>query len=47
MIAFAQVAKEPDVKEYFLEGLNYAKEQVSIISNLLLESPAPSTRTGL
>lgn len=48
MTAFAQVAKEPDVKEYFIEGLEYAKEQVSIMSNLLLESdlPAPSTWAG-
>jgi hypothetical protein len=48
MTGFAQVAKEQEVKKYFLRGQEYAKEQINIMGNLLLESdlPAPSTWEG-
>jgi hypothetical protein len=49
MIGFEQVAKEPDVKKYFTKGKELAKEIISIMSKLLLDSdlPAPSTWGGV
>ncbi|MCQ6281978.1 DUF3231 family protein [Bacillus sp. EB600] len=49
MEGFEQVAKEPDVKNYFKRGKELAKEIISIMSNLLLESdiPAPVTWGGM
>jgi hypothetical protein len=49
MKGFEQVAKEPDVKKYFERGKELAKEIISIMSNLLIESdiPAPSTWAGV
>jgi len=49
MNGFAQVAKESDVKKYFTRGKELAKEIVSMMSNLLLDSdiPAPSTWAGM
>ena len=49
MIAFEQVAKEPDVKKYFTKGKELAKEIISMMSKLLLDSdlPAPTTWAGV
>ncbi|MFD0825454.1 DUF3231 family protein [Neobacillus sp. M.A.Huq-85] len=49
MIGFEQVAKEQDVKKYFTRGKELAKEVISKMSNLLLDSdiPAPSTWAGI
>jgi hypothetical protein len=49
MTGFAQVAKNSDAKKYFQRGIGLAKKQISIMSELLLESdiPAPSTWTGI
>lgn len=49
MIGFEQVAKEVDVKKYFTKGKELAKEVISVMSNLLLDSdiPAPSTWAGM
>ncbi|MFE8064772.1 DUF3231 family protein [Priestia aryabhattai] len=49
MTAFEQISQEPDVKKYFKRGKELAKEVVSIMSNLLLESdiPAPVTWGGV
>jgi hypothetical protein len=49
MAGFEQVAKESDVKKYFKRGKELAKEIISIMSNLLLESdlPAPVTSGGM
>ena len=49
MTGFAQVAKNSDAKKYFQRGKELAKKQISIMSELLLESdiPAPSTCTGI
>lgn len=49
MIGFEQVAKEADVKKYFTKGKELAKEIISVMSNLLLDSdiPAPSTWAGM
>jgi len=49
MIGFEQAAKEPDVKKYFGRGKELAKEIISIMSKLLLDSdiPAPSTWAGV
>jgi hypothetical protein len=49
MIAFEQVTKEPDVKKYFTKGKELAKEIISMMSKLLLDSdlPAPTTWGGV
>jgi hypothetical protein len=49
MIGFEQVAEVSEVKKYFTRGKELAKEIVSTMSNLLLESdiPAPSSRGGV
>jgi len=49
MIAFEQVAKQPDVKKYFMRGNELAKKIITTMNTLLLESdiPAPSTWAGL
>ena len=49
MRGFEQVAKEPDCKEYFQEGKELAKEVITIMSKLLLDSdiPAPSSWAGV
>jgi hypothetical protein len=49
MTGFAQVAKEPEVKKYFLRGKILAKREVNTMSSLLLESDlqAPSTWAGV
>jgi hypothetical protein len=49
MTGFEQVAKESDVKNYFKRGKELAKEVISIMSNLLLESdiPAPVSWGGM
>ncbi|WP_026574976.1 DUF3231 family protein [Bacillus sp. UNC438CL73TsuS30] len=49
MIGFEQVAKEQDVKKYFTRGKELAKDVISKMSNLLLDSdiPAPSTWAGM
>lgn len=48
MTGFAQVAKEKEIKEYFIEGKDLAKKIVSNFSNVLLQSDiqAPSTWAG-
>ena len=48
MTGFAQVAKEKEIKEYFIEGKELAKKIVSDFSNVLLQSDiqAPSTWAG-
>ncbi|WP_257346821.1 DUF3231 family protein [Pseudalkalibacillus decolorationis] len=49
MTGFAQVAKNSDAKKYFQRGKELAKKQISIMSDLLLETDiqAPSTWTGI
>lgn len=49
MIGFEQVAEVLEVKKYFARGKELAKEIVSTMSNLLLESdiPAPSSWAGV
>ena len=49
MIGFEQVAKEPDVKKYFTKGKELAKEIISLMTKLLLESdlPAPTSWAGV
>lgn len=49
MVGFEQVAKEPDVKKYFTKGKELAKDIISTMSKLLLDSdiPAPTTWAGL
>jgi len=48
MMGFAQVAKESEVKEYFIEGKELSKKIISMLSNLLLQSDIqpPSTWAG-
>ena len=48
MTGFAQVAKEKEVKEYFIRGKELAKKIISDFSNVLLDSDvqAPSTWAG-
>lgn len=49
MAGFAQVAENPDVKQYFQRGKELAEKQVSIMSDFLVKSDlqAPSTWTGI
>lgn len=48
MTGFAQVAQESDIKEYFVEGKELAKENISKLSNIFLQSDikTPSTWAG-
>jgi hypothetical protein len=48
MTGFAQVAKESDVKKYFIEGKELAKKNISKLSDILLQSDIqpPSTWAG-
>jgi len=48
MTGFAQVAKESDVKKYFIEGKELSKKIISRLSNVLLQSDIqpPSTWAG-
>jgi len=48
MTGFAQVAKESNVKKYFIEGKELAKKIISILSDMLLQSDIqpPSTWAG-
>lgn len=48
MIGFAQVAKESEVKQYFIEGKELSKKIISMLSNVLLQSDIqpPSTSAG-
>ena len=48
MTGFAQVAKDKEVKEYFIEGKELAKEIISKLSGVLLQSDIqpPSTWAG-
>jgi hypothetical protein len=48
MTGFAQVAKEDEVKKYFIEGKELSKKIISRLSDLLLQSDIqpPSTWAG-
>lgn len=48
MTGFAQVAKEKEIKEYFIGGKELAKKIISDVSNVLLQSDIqpPSTWAG-
>ena len=48
MLGFAQVAKESEIKKYFLEGKELSKKIIAELSNILLQSDIqpPSTWAG-
>ena len=48
MMGFAQVATDSEVKKYFIDGKELAKEIINKLSDILLQSDiqAPSTRAG-